>query len=133
MPRVLPGFLWVRLCFQAFSDLSNKGRFCLRLRRPSVAGWGERPTAGSDEGRTSHIRPTKQFNSAGVGKAATVTLYVNGKKAGEGKIHNQVPFRFGVESMDVGMDTLSPVSKTYEDKLPFAFTGTIEKAVLDFN
>jgi arylsulfatase len=71
------------------------------------------------------------FVSEGVGKAATVTLFVNGEKVGEGKIPRQVPFRFGIESMDVGMDTLSPVSKTYEKKLPFAFTGKIEKAVLD--
>jgi len=71
------------------------------------------------------------FVSAGVGKSATVTLYANGEKIGEGKIAQQVPFRFGVESLDVGMDTLSPVSKTYEKKLPFAFTGKIEKVVLD--
>lgn len=71
------------------------------------------------------------FVSEGVGKGAAVTLYVNGEKVGEGKIARQVPFRFGVESLDVGMDTLSPVSKSYESKIPFAFTGTIEKAVLD--
>jgi arylsulfatase len=71
------------------------------------------------------------FVSEGVGKAATVSLYVNGEKVGEGTIPTQVPFRFGVESMDVGMDTLSPVSKSYEEKIPFAFTGKIEKAVLD--
>ena len=71
------------------------------------------------------------LKSEGVGKAATVTLYVNGKKVGEGRVPHQAPFRFGVESLDVGMDTLSPVSKTYEKRLPFAFTGTIDKAVLD--
>ena len=48
------------------------------------------------------------LRSEGVGKPATVTLYVNGKKAGEGKIPRQVPFRFGVESLDIGMDTPLP-------------------------
>ncbi len=73
-----------------------------------------------------------EFDSEGVGAEATVTLYVDGEKVGAGTIPHQVPFRFGAESLDVGMDTLSPVSKSYEKKLPFAFTGTIEKAVLDF-
>ena len=40
-------------------------------------------------------------------------------------------FRFGVESLAVGLDRLSPLSKTYEKKLPFAVTSTIEKAVLN--
>jgi arylsulfatase len=71
------------------------------------------------------------FVSDGVGKGAAVTLYANGEKVGEGKIARQVPFRFGVESLDVGMDKLSPVSKTYEQRLPFAFTGKIDKVVLD--
>ena len=80
---------------------------------------------------TGKVELKFDFVSEGVGKAATVTLYANGDKVGEGKVSNQVPFRFGVESLDVGMDTLSPVSKTYEKNLPFAFTGKIEKAVLN--
>jgi arylsulfatase len=80
---------------------------------------------------TGKVELKFDFISEGVGKAATVILYANGQMVGEGKIPHQVPFRFGVESLDVGMDTLSPVSKTYETKLPFAFTGKIEKAVLD--
>jgi arylsulfatase len=65
------------------------------------------------------------------GGPASVTLYVNGQKAGEGKIKRQVPQRFGVECLDIGQDSLSPVSASYEHKLPFKFTGTIEKVTLD--
>ena len=68
---------------------------------------------------------------SGPGGPASVSLHVNGAKVGEGKIPRQVPFRFGVESLDIGMDTLSPVSNTYKTKLPFAFTGEVEKVVLD--
>jgi hypothetical protein len=39
---------------------------------------------------------------------------------------------FSTESLDVGMDTCSPVSKSYADKRPFAFTGKIEKVRFDF-
>jgi hypothetical protein len=39
--------------------------------------------------------------------------------------------RFGVECLDIGQDSLSPVSASYEHKLPFKFTGTIEKVIID--
>jgi arylsulfatase A-like enzyme len=66
------------------------------------------------------------------GGPATVRLFVNGKQSGEGKIKKQVRGRFGLESLDVGMDALSPVSKVYADKRPFAFTGKIENVRFDF-
>jgi len=66
------------------------------------------------------------------GGSATVHLFINGKAAGEGKIKKQVRGRFGIESLDVGVDALSPVSKAYADKRPFPFTGKIEKVLFDF-
>lgn len=66
------------------------------------------------------------------GGPATARLFINGKAMGEGKIEKQVRGRFGVESLDVGVDALSPVSKSYADKRPFAFTGKIEKVRFDF-
>jgi arylsulfatase A-like enzyme len=66
------------------------------------------------------------------GGPATVRLSFDGEVVGEGKIEKQVRSRFGVESLDVGMDTLSPVAKSYGDRRPFAFTGKIEKVQFDF-
>jgi len=66
------------------------------------------------------------------GGPATVRLYVNGRKSGEGEIKKQVRGRFGIETLDVGLDALSPVSKAYASKRPFAFTGKIEKVQFDF-
>jgi len=66
------------------------------------------------------------------GGPATVRLFINGKPSGEGKIKQQVRGRFSLESLDVGMDALSPVSKAYADKRPFAFTGKLEKVRFDF-
>ena len=67
------------------------------------------------------------------GGPATISLHVNGSKVGEGKIDRQVPFWFGVECLDIGMDTLSPVSKSYpEGNRGFPSTGTIEHVTFNF-
>jgi hypothetical protein len=67
-----------------------------------------------------------------LGGPASVMLFINGKQVGTGKIEKQVRARFGVETLDVGVDALTPVSKDYEHKRPFWFTGTIEKVRFDF-
>ncbi len=66
------------------------------------------------------------------GAPATVRLFHGGDQVAQGRIEKQVPSRFGVESLDVGMDTLSPVSPAYGDRSPFAFTGTIEHVHFEF-
>ncbi len=48
---------------------------------------------------------------------------------GEGRIARQVPGRFS-ETLDVGEDSLSPVYPGYRSRLPFRFTGTIERVEL---
>ena len=64
------------------------------------------------------------------GNPASVVITANGKKVGEGKIPKTVPLQFSLgEGVDVGMDTGSAVDFTY--KLPFAFTGKIEKVVVE--
>ena len=64
------------------------------------------------------------------GKPATVTLTANGKKVGEGKLPKTVPLQFSLgEGVDVGMDIGSAVDFTY--KLPFTFTGKIEKVTVE--
>ena len=65
------------------------------------------------------------------GSPATVHLTINGQPAGEGQIGKQVFSRFSVESLDVGMDTLSPVAKDYPVE-HFPFTGAIERIDIDF-
>ncbi len=64
------------------------------------------------------------------GKPASVVITANGKKVGEGKIPKTVPLQFSLgEGVDVGMDSGSAVDFTY--KLPFTFTGKIEKVVVE--
>lgn len=70
-----------------------------------------------------------KYDGGGAGKGGTATLYINGKEAGQGRIAKTVPSRFGMDSMDVGMDLQAPVSGAY--KPPFKFTGTIKKVTID--
>lgn len=64
------------------------------------------------------------------GGPAMVRLFCNGDLVGEGRLDRQVRGRFG-ECLDVGQDTLSPVWGGYRDRLPFRFTGRIERVELE--
>jgi len=61
------------------------------------------------------------------GGPAAVRLFQDGQLVGQGRIGKQVPGRFGFESLDVGEDTMSPVYAGYRERLPFRFTGRIER------
>jgi hypothetical protein len=61
-----------------------------------------------------------------------VTLLVNGEPVGSGRLEHTVPFIFsGYAGMDVGRDNGLVVDRSYADKAPFAFTGTVKKVVFD--
>jgi hypothetical protein len=54
----------------------------------------------------------------------------NGNKVAEEKLPKTIPIQFSLgEGMDIGMDVGSPVDFNY--KLPFRFTGKIEKVMID--
>jgi len=57
---------------------------------------------------------------------ATLTLRVNGKEVGQGRIGRSVPGgHTGYETFDIGTDLGSPVSLDYYDRAPFKFNGKI--------
>jgi arylsulfatase len=66
------------------------------------------------------------------GCPANVTLLIDGKPVADGRIEEQVPQRCGTETMDVGMDCVSPVCNDYESKGSFPFTGKIESVHFAF-
>ena len=58
-------------------------------------------------------------------------LFCNGRLVGAGPDRaSRCAGRFG-ESLDVGEDTMSPVYPGYRDRLPFRFTGRIERVELE--
>jgi len=59
----------------------------------------------------------------------TGTLYVNGNKVGESRIEKTANSIFGHEGLNIGFDDLTAVSDTY--KIPFAFTGTLNKVTVE--
>jgi arylsulfatase A-like enzyme len=64
------------------------------------------------------------------GKGGSVTISANGKKVAEGKLPRTIPIQFPLaEGLDIGEDVGSPVDFTY--KLPFTFTGKIERVTYD--
>ena len=66
------------------------------------------------------------------GTGGTVTLWANGQLIGEGKMPHTVPVAFSsYAGMDVGRDNGLVVDRAYEDKAPYAFTGTVKKVVFD--
>jgi len=66
------------------------------------------------------------------GSPASVTLSIDGVQVAQGRIDEQIPMRCGTETMDVGMDCVSPVCSDYEHKGLFPFTGTIESVTFAF-
>jgi len=70
------------------------------------------------------------YDGGGAGKGGQLTITANGKKIGEGRLAKTIPVQFSLgEGIDIGMDTGSPIDFTY--KLPFAYTGKIEKVTVD--
>ena len=63
-----------------------------------------------------------------------VTLLVNDERVGGGRMEHTVPSRFsGYAGMDIGCDNGLVVDKSYADKAPFRFTGTIKQVVFDID
>jgi hypothetical protein len=60
------------------------------------------------------VRMEFHYAGGGLGKGGTVSLYVDGKKVGEGKVGATAPMIFSADDgCDVGVDTGSPVSPDY--------------------
>ncbi len=67
-----------------------------------------------------------KYDGPGFGKGGTGTLSVDGKMLATQKMEHTIPFIMALdESLDIGLDTRTPVDDSY--KLPFKFTGTIDK------
>ena len=61
-----------------------------------------------------------------------VTLYIDDRPVGKGRMDHTVPIRFsGYAGMDIGRDNGGVVDRAYENEKPFAFTGTVKKVVFD--
>lgn len=71
------------------------------------------------------------YDGGGLGKGGTVTLYIDGDKAGEGRVEATVPMIYsGDETCDVGYNSGTPVSEDYTSQNS-RFTGKVNWVQLD--
>jgi arylsulfatase len=67
-----------------------------------------------------------KYDGPGLGKGGTGVLTVDGRVLSRQTMEHTIPFLMSIdETLDIGMDTRTPVDESY--KLPFRFTGTINK------
>jgi arylsulfatase A-like enzyme len=67
-----------------------------------------------------------KYDGPGLGKGGTGVLTVDGRVVSRQKVDHTIPFLMALdESLDIGLDTRTPVDDSY--KLPFRFAGTIDK------
>ena len=60
------------------------------------------------------VRMEFKYDGGGLGKGGVVSLYVDGKKDGEGRVDKTVPMAFSAdETCDIGREAGSPVSPDY--------------------
>ena len=80
---------------------------------------------------THQVRMEFAYDGGGLAKGGTTTLFIDGKKVGEGRIDATVPMIYsGDETCDVGRDTGTPVSEDYTTATSH-FTGTVNWVQLD--
>jgi arylsulfatase A-like enzyme/uncharacterized membrane protein len=66
------------------------------------------------------------------GSPAGVTLFIGDEPVGGGRLTHTVPFMWSeYAGMDIGRDNGRVVDREYEDKAPYAFTGTVKRVVFD--
>jgi arylsulfatase len=80
---------------------------------------------------THQVRMEFAYDGGGLAKGGTVSLFIDGKKVGEGRVEMTEPFGFSAdETVDVGMEAGSPVSPDYGPR-GNAFRGEVNWVEID--
>jgi arylsulfatase len=77
------------------------------------------------------IRMEFAYDGGGIAKGGKVSLFVDGKKSGEGRIEQTEPFSFGEESLDIGHEAGSPVTTDYPRHGGTEFSGQVNWVEFD--
>ncbi|MFF1634169.1 arylsulfatase [Leifsonia sp. NPDC058248] len=73
---------------------------------------------------THQVRMEFAYDGGGLAKGGTASLFIDGIDAGSGRIGATIPLLYSAdETLDVGLDTGTPVSDDYEAEV--AFSGTV--------
>jgi hypothetical protein len=118
--------------FGGWSLYAKDGRFAycyntFGLQRFKV--YGSDPIPAGDH----QVRMEFAYDGGGLAKGGDVTLFVDGDKAGEGRVEMTVPMMFsGDETTDVGSDSATPVSDD-QDAAETEFTGRVRWVQIDID
>jgi arylsulfatase len=78
------------------------------------------------------VRMQFEADAAKPATGGEVTLFIDGRPVGKGRMDHTVPIRFsGYAGLDIGRDNGGVVDRSYESQKPFTFTGTVKKVVFD--
>jgi arylsulfatase len=107
----------------------GRPKYCynlLGLRHFYVVGDGEPMAPG-----THQVRAEFDYDGGGLGKGGTVTLYVDGRPTGEGRVDATAAMIFSADdTCDVGMEGGALVTPDYAEH-DNAFTGTVAWVQID--
>ena len=71
------------------------------------------------------------YDGGKLGSGGSGTISVNGQKVASGRIESTIPYLFGAETADVGMNLYSNVTSDYAKGSKNKFTGKIHKVTID--
>jgi hypothetical protein len=74
--------------------------------------------------------PPPRFEVKAPNGAPNGAILINGKKVATGRMEHTIPFLFGMETADVGIDLYTPVTSDYP-KGKNRFTGRINKITIE--
>ncbi len=107
---------------------AGKPKYCYNfygLNRYTVEGTSTIPSG------THQVRMEFKYDGGGLAKGGMVTLFIDGKKAGEGRVDQTEPFVFSAdETCDVGFEAGSPVTYDYPTR-GGKFSGEVNWVELD--
>jgi hypothetical protein len=82
---------------------------------------------------THQARMEFTYDGGGMGKGSTIALYVDGKKAGEGRVQRTHALFFSMdETLEVGCDMGEPVSENYGPR-DNEFSGKVKWVQIDID
>jgi arylsulfatase A-like enzyme/uncharacterized membrane protein len=111
--------------------VDDRGRLTHTYSLLGVETYKQVATATLPTGEVT-VRMLFEADEPSPGTGGKVTLYAGDEQIGEGRIPRTVPLAFtSYAGMDVGRDNGLVVDRDYEDRAPYAFTGTVKKVVFD--
>jgi arylsulfatase len=114
-----------------FSLFVDKGRLTHAYSMMGVFVFRQQAEETLPEGEVT-VRMEFAADAATPATGGQVTLFIEDRPVGHGRMDHTVPIRFsGYAGMDIGRDNGGVVDLSYENRKPFPFTGTIKKVIFD--